>query len=82
MSTPGISAVGADGPADITVQRWTKAGPVAGPLPPGDVLALQERQEVTVAEPAPLGLLGFAAGTIAIGYVLSGRTVLPLFGQA
>lgn len=27
-----------------------------------------------MAEPAPLGLLGFATGTIAIGYVLSGFT--------
>jgi succinate-acetate transporter protein len=69
-ATSRNAAVGADG----TAQQWTKAGPVAGPLPPGEVLALQERQEVTVAEPAPLGLLGFATGTIAIGYVLSGFT--------
>lgn len=61
---------GADGPG----QTWTKAGPVAGPLPAGDVAVLQERQEATVAAPAPLGLFGFATGTFAIGYVLSGFT--------
>jgi hypothetical protein len=68
---PGhATAAGSDGPPQI----WTKAGPVAGPLPPGDVQRLQETQAVTVAEPAPLGLLGFATGTLAIGYVLSGFT--------
>lgn len=67
-SPPG--SVGTDGSA----QHWTKAGPVAGPLPREDLLALQERQEATAAEPAPLGLLGFATGTIAVGYVLSGFT--------
>src|SRR5689334_1644680 len=55
-------------------QQWTKAGPVAVSLPEPDVRRLQESQEVSVAEPAPLGLFGFAAGTIAIGYVLSGFT--------
>jgi hypothetical protein len=67
-ATPSHATVGANGPA----QRWTKAGPIAGPLPSTEVELLQERQEITAAEPAPLGLLGFATGTIAIGYVLSG----------
>jgi hypothetical protein len=40
------------------------------------VQRLQETQEVTVAEPAPLGLFGFATGTIAIGYVLSSFTAM------
>lgn len=65
------------GPAagpDGVGQHWTKAGAVAGPLASADVERLQQVQEVTVAEPAPLGLFGFATGTIAIGYVLSGFT--------
>jgi succinate-acetate transporter protein len=57
-----------------TTQLWTRAGPVTGPLPAGDVERLQETQAVTVAEPAPLGLFGFATGTFALGYVLSGFT--------
>jgi succinate-acetate transporter protein len=70
MSTPSTAAVGSDGAA----QLWTKAGPVAGPLPAPDLQRLQETQEATVADPAPLGLFGFATGTFAIGYVLSGFT--------
>jgi hypothetical protein len=59
---------------DGSLQQWTKAGPVTGPLPAADLQRLQETQLATVAEPAPLGLLGFATGTFAIGYVLSGFT--------
>lgn len=55
-------------------QSWTKAGPVAVSLPAEETQRLQESQEVTAAEPGALGLFGFAAGTIAIGYVLSGFT--------
>jgi uncharacterized protein len=69
MSTPGRTHVDAGQTAE---QRWTKAGPVAVSLPEPDVRRLQEAQEVSAAEPAPLGLFGFATGTIAIGYVLSG----------
>ena len=68
-------------PADGAAQQWTKAGPVAGPLPAPDLLRLQETQEATVAEPAPLGLFGFATGTFAIGYVLSGFTPSPAPAQ-
>lgn len=59
---------------DGDAQMWTKSGPVAGPLPVPDLQRLQETQEATAAEPAPLGLFGFATGTFAIGYVLSGFT--------
>lgn len=69
MSAPEHAEVDGGQPAE---QRWTKAGPVAVSLSELDVRRLQETQEVSVAEPAPLGLFGFAAGTIAIGYVLSG----------
>lgn len=67
--------------ADGDVQLWTKSGPVAGPLPVPDLQRLQETQEATVAEPAPLGLFGFATGTFAIGYVLSGFTSAPAAAQ-
>ena len=55
-------------------QDWTKAGPVAVHRPTEETQHLQERQEVTAADPAAMGLFGFATGTIAIGYVLSGFT--------
>lgn len=57
-------------------QQWTKTGPIAVSMAPDDVRHLQGTQEVTAAEPAPLGLLGLATGTIAIGYVLSGSTAM------
>jgi succinate-acetate transporter protein len=63
-----------DASTDGAVRQWTKAGPVEGPLPAPDLRRLQETEEATVAEPAPLGLFGFATGTFAIGYVLSGFT--------
>lgn len=53
MSTPRTAAV-----TDGSAQQWTKAGPVAGPLAVPDLQRLQETQEVTVAEPAALGLSG------------------------
>lgn len=70
MSIPTPRPADTDGDA----QLWTKSGPVAGPLPVPDLQRLLETQEATVAEPAPLGLFGFATGTFAIGYVLSGFT--------
>lgn len=77
MSTSPHSAAVTDG----AVQQWTKAGPVEGPLPAPDLRRLQETQEATVAEPAPLGLFGFATGTFAIGYVLSGFTTATQAAQ-
>lgn len=77
MSTPRPPAGVTNGDA----QLWTKSGPVAGPLPVADLQRLQETQEATVAEPAPLGLFGFATGTFAIGYVLSGFTSAPAVAQ-
>lgn len=77
MNTPRTPAGFTDG----TAQQWTKAGPIAGPLPAPDLQRLQETQEATVAEPAPLGLFGFATGTFAIGYVLSGFTSAPSVAQ-
>ena len=62
--------------ADAPVQQWTKSGPITGTLPTAEVTRLQEFQEVTAAQPAPLGLFGFATGTIAIGFVLSGFTAM------
>lgn len=52
MSTPRTPVAGTDGSA----RQWTKAGPVAGPLPVPDLQRLQETREAAVAEPAPLGL--------------------------
>jgi succinate-acetate transporter protein len=72
-SAPAAGPTGGGG----NEQYWTKTGPVAVSKPAADVQRLQETQDVTIAEPAPLGLFGFAAGTIAIAYVLSGFTTGP-----
>lgn len=69
MSTTQETAQAGNGAPE---QSWTKAGPIAVSLPEDETKRIQETQEITAAEPAPLGLFGFATGTIAIGYVLSG----------
>ncbi|HTX02568.1 MAG TPA: acetate uptake transporter [Candidatus Acidoferrales bacterium] len=55
---------------------WTKAGPVESPsLSAGELRTIEERHQVVIADPAPLGLFGFGLGTIVVGFVLSG--ILP-----
>lgn len=52
---------------------WTKAGPIAAPhRTEDDIVALEEQAMATVADPAPLGLWGFATGTWMAGAVLGG----------
>ena len=52
---------------------WTKAGPVESPsLSAGELRSIEERHQVLIADPAPLGLFGFGLGTIVLGFVLSG----------
>jgi len=53
-------------------ENWTKSGPVVSRLPPDEIEALEERATATVADPAPLGLWGFATGTWITGTVLAG----------
>ena len=55
---------------------WTKAGAVESPsLSAGELRTIEERHQVLIADPAPLGLFGFGLGTIVLGFVLSG--ILP-----
>ena len=52
---------------------WTKAGLVESPsLSAGELRSIEERHQVTIGDPAPLGLFGFAVGTIVIGFVIGG----------
>lgn len=52
---------------------WTKAGPVESQsLTAGELRSIEERNQVTIGDPAPLGLFGFSVGTIVIGFVISG----------
>jgi succinate-acetate transporter protein len=53
-------------------QRWTKAGPVAASMPPAEILQLEERAEVVTGDPTPMGLFGFATGTLLVGVVIAG----------
>ncbi|HLI95995.1 MAG TPA: acetate uptake transporter [Candidatus Baltobacteraceae bacterium] len=59
---------------------WTKAGPVESPsLTAGELHSIEERHQVVIADPAPLGLFGFGLGTIVLGFVLSGIVSTPSF---
>jgi succinate-acetate transporter protein len=53
-------------------QTWTKGGPVVSHLPEEEVEELEERSQVTLAEPGALALFGFATGTWIAGAVVSG----------
>jgi succinate-acetate transporter protein len=53
-------------------ENWTKAGPVVSRLPEEEIESLEDRAVATVADPAPLGLWGFATGTWVVGTVLAG----------
>lgn len=57
-------------------ERWTNAGPVATHLPDARVHELQEVAEVTTGEPIPMGLWGFAVGTLLVAIPFT--TELPL----
>lgn len=56
----------------IRHESWTKSGPVTSRLPDEEIEALEERAVATVADPAPLGLWGFATGTWVTGTVIAG----------
>lgn len=53
-------------------ETWTKSGPVVSRLPEDEIEVLEDRATATVADPAPLGLWGFATGTWITGTVLAG----------
>jgi succinate-acetate transporter protein len=52
---------------------WTKAGPVETvTADDGELRRVEERHWVQIGDPVPLGLYGFAVGTLVVGFVLSG----------
>lgn len=51
---------------------WTEAGPVVSRLSDPEIALLEGRAAATVAEPATLGLFGFATGTWIAGVVFGG----------
>jgi succinate-acetate transporter protein len=53
-------------------EKWTKSGPVVSRLTDDEIEVLEERTAATVADPAPLGLWGFATGTWIAGTVIAG----------
>jgi succinate-acetate transporter protein len=54
---------------------WTKAGPIETMTTDnGELRRLEEAHQVQLGEPAPMGLFGFAVGTLIVGFVLSGLT--------
>jgi succinate-acetate transporter protein len=69
-----------DGRHQLT-RVWTKGGPVDTQLlHDDDVVAIEERSEASIGEPASMALLGFATGTLIIAWPISGfvpLTALP-----
>jgi succinate-acetate transporter protein len=57
-------------------EQWTKAGPVVSHLPEERVFELQEVAEASVGDPAPMGLFGFAVGTLLVAIPIAG--IIPL----
>lgn len=57
-------------------EAWTKSGPIVSRLPNEEIESLEGQAVATVADPAPLGLWGFATGTWVVGTVLAG--VFPI----
>lgn len=53
-------------------ESWTKAGPVVSRLAEEEIEVLEDRAIATIADPAPLGLWGFATGTWVTGTVIAG----------
>ncbi len=52
--------------------NWTKGGPVVSHLDRDEISMLEERASATIADPATLGLWGFATGTWIAGTVIAG----------
>jgi uncharacterized protein len=53
-------------------ENWTRSGPIVSRLPGEEIESLEDRATATIADPAPLGLWGFATGTWIVGTVLAG----------
>jgi succinate-acetate transporter protein len=53
-------------------ESWTRSGPVNSHLDDQDIEELEERSMATIADPAPLGLWGFATGTWIVGTAIAG----------
>ena len=53
-------------------ENWTRSGPVVSRLPEDEIEFLEDRALATIADPAPLGLWGFATGTWIVGTVIAG----------
>jgi succinate-acetate transporter protein len=58
--------------AEFPRENWTKSGPVVSRLPVEEIAVLEESATATIADPAPLGLWGFATGTWVTGTVIAG----------
>jgi succinate-acetate transporter protein len=53
-------------------ESWTRSGPVVSHLDEQEIEHLEERSAATIADPATLGLWGFATGTWMVGTVIAG----------
>jgi succinate-acetate transporter protein len=58
--------------APSPTEQWTPAGPIRYHVPPEQIEADEAHAAATVGEPAPLGLVAFAAATFTLSGVLAG----------
>ncbi|MGH2516670.1 MAG: acetate uptake transporter [Ktedonobacterales bacterium] len=70
--TPAGGIVPGGHPVGQTLDQWTPAGSVRGPLAQPEAQALAGRNMAVTADPIPLGLAGFAAATFTTSTVLAG----------
>jgi len=54
-------------------ENWTRSGPIVSRMPEDEIEILEDRAAATIADPAPLGLWGFATGTWVTGTVIAGK---------
>ncbi len=54
-------------------ENWTRSGPIVSRLPEDEIEILEDRAAAMIADPAPLGLWGFATGTWVTGTVIAGK---------
>jgi uncharacterized protein len=54
-------------------ESWTKSGPIVSRMPEDEIEVLEDRAAATIADPAPLGLWGFATGTWVTGTIIAGK---------
>lgn len=72
-----MTQVSDGGPRATTLhESWTNAGPVVTHMPDDRVYEVQEVAEASIGDPTPMGLWGFAVGTLLVAIPIAGQVPL------